>query len=108
MCCCRMSTVALMANLFAKLPEGRPASTAYFQDYLDYLTQVFPVYLTSDFCESAVLDCVEQFQELYHAQREPCLIVHCYRRPNLEYFNDCFHSDIAAFIERTTERFVSL
>lgn len=108
MCCCRVDTSVLLANLFAKLKRETEISEKTVQNYLDYLTEVIPTYVSSDFSRHALLCCVEEYPELYKIREssEETLISAGELRPNLEFFNSKYSEPVARFIERLADSFV--
>lgn len=106
-CCCRINTEQILANFFAKFNSDREVSIAELGNYLDYLSERFPVYVTSDFSSSNVHWCTTRYPGIYTLcehddgtfgiKKTEGMI------PNLKLFNDCFSEAYASFIERTTE-----
>lgn len=115
MCCSRINTDALMANLFAASSENAEQAPIEFSvsalgDYLSFLSERFPVYVASDFSVQAVDECVEEYPELYQKDegedgqtviRSPGL-----GRSDLEYFNASFSKDISTHISRMTQLYL--
>lgn len=71
MCCNRINTDVLLANLFAVSP--RRYTETDIRSYLDFLTECFPTYVTSDYSPQRIRECVAQYPELYHATGKTAL-----------------------------------
>ncbi len=116
MCCNRINTDALMANLFAASDEDTGLaplefSVASLREYFVFLSERFPVYVASDFSPQAVDDCVEAYPELYQmCQNEggqTVIRLSGRKRPNLKFFNAPFSKDISTHISRMTKLFLN-
>lgn len=107
MCCSRINTEILLANLFAKSSD-RQYSLSDLQGYLNFLTEHFPVYVASDFSEQAVRECAARYQMLYQVEeQENELVVYPGElTPNLAYFNWVFPEGVVRFLEETTDSFL--
>ncbi len=117
MCCNRINTDALMANLFAASGEAAGPtplefSVASLREYFNFLSERFPVYVTSDFSPQAVDDCVEEYPELYQMcedeNGQTVIRSSGCGRPNLEFFNAPFSKDISTHISRMTRLFLNV
>lgn len=97
-----------MANLLAKNPDDSGVTLQILRDYLDFLIEHFPVYVSSDFCEDRVLDCVEKYPELYlrTGKGDNLVISSGELLPNLKYFNSIYSETVADYLERVTDSFV--
>jgi len=116
MCCSRINTDVLLANLFAASGDfagTRPVefSVASVREYFSFLSERFPVYVTSDFSLQAVNDCVEEYPELYQKCKDEngqtVIRSSGCKHPNLEFFNAPFSKDISTHISRMTKLFLS-
>jgi len=116
MCCNRINTDALMANLFAvsgEIAEQVPMefSVSSLGDYLSFLSERFPVYVASDFSMQAVDECVEEYPELYQKceDKDGQTVIRSSGRelPNLAYFNASFSKDISTHISRMTKLYLN-
>lgn len=110
MCCCRINTDVLLANFFSKLEDNRIVTINDLRFYLDFLSERFFVYVTSDFCVEKVKECVSKYPELYQIKKhgEDIVIEHGSLIPNLEYFNAVYSDAISSYIERMTSYFFSM
>ena len=116
MCCNRIDTDALMANLFAVSRESvepypEEFSFTALRKYLDFLSERFPVYVTSDFSRQAIDECVAEYPDLYQrAESEggELIVKSGSLCPNLEYFNASFSESISTFINNMTKIYLSL
>jgi len=114
MCCNRVNTDVLMANLFAAMGNSdsapREVSVDTLRKYFRFLSERFPVYVASDFSEQAVEDCIEEHPELYQKIKgeDGQTVIRASGRkcPNLEFFNAPFSPDISTHIKRMTKLFL--
>lgn len=107
MCCCRINTDVLLANLFSKFPGNLMVSLADLQVYLAYLSERFPTYVVSDCSLKAMRECVEAYPELYRAvERDGSfLIARGALSPKASYFNSQYPASIARYIGSLTDGF---
>ena len=116
MCCNRINTDALMANLFAVSRESEDSPPEEFSftvlsEYLDFLSERFPVYVASDFSRQAIDECVAEYPDLYQRienEGGELIVKSGSLCPNLEYFNASFSESISAFINNMTKIYLSL
>lgn len=113
MCCNRINTDALLANLFA-VQGGQPWENRYFsmeflKDYVDFLSTMFPEYLATDFCEEAVRECVAKYPTLYQIDEtdDDFTVQASEKRPNLKYFNAAYSIYISKYIEQITSAYLA-
>lgn len=105
-CCCRIDTEQILANFFAKLNSDRDVTVQELENYLNYLSERFPIYVSSNLSQSSIQQCVEKYPRIYgfKEQNDHSITIHTSELvPNLKYFNTCFSEAYASFIERTTE-----
>ncbi|MCI9330807.1 MAG: hypothetical protein HFG05_01350 [Oscillibacter sp.] len=107
MCCNRINTDVLLANLFAVSP--RRYTETDIRSYLDFLTECFPTYVTSDYSPQRIRECVAQYPELYHATEQDGIMAVSPGEltPKLSYFNDIYPESISSYITRSTESFLN-
>lgn len=116
MCCNRIDTDALMANLFAVSCESEDThpegfSFTVLRKYLDFLSERFPVYVASDFSRQAIDECVAEYPDLYQlaeVEGEELIVKSGNLCPNLEYFNASFSENISTFINNMTKMYLNL
>lgn len=116
MCCNRINTDALMANLFAASCASEDHVPGEFSltslgEYLDFLSERFPVYVASDFSRQAVDECIAEYPDLYQRIEGEGgeLVVRSGRLcPNLAYFNATFSENISAYIHNMTKLYLDL
>lgn len=108
MCCCRINTDILLANLFAKKTNKNGVTIQTIVSYLNFLVEHFPVYVASDLCEESVFACTKRYKDLYYStgSGDSLTIFNGNLAPNLKYFNSIYNEDIADYIERMTESFI--
>lgn len=108
MCCCRINTDVLLANLFAKKTNRNGVTIQILVSYLNFLAEHFPVYVTSDLCEERVSACTKRYKDLYYStgSGDSLTIFSRDLTPNLKYFNSIYNKVVADYIERMTESFV--
>jgi len=106
MCCNRINTDVLLANLFAV--SHRTHTDTEIRNYLDFLTDCFPTYITSDYSPQRIRECTVQYPKLYSMKEEDGTIevMPGERRPNLSYFNAIYPDNISSYIIRSTESFL--
>ena len=107
MCCNRMDTDVLLANLFAaNQPENEQfqVSMDYLMDYLQFLSRMFSEYLATDLCEQKVEECVAKYPQLYRRSEAngTLSISSGEQQPNIEYFNAVYSGSISNYIQRIT------
>lgn len=116
MCCNRIDTDSLMANLFAVSRKSGDAHLEAFSltslgKYLDFLSERFPVYVASDFSKQAVDECIAAYPDLYQRMEDETgeLVVRSGKLcPNLDYFNASFSENISTFINNMTKLYLNL
>lgn len=115
MCCNRINTDTLMANLFATSYKiyNSPSKIVYsieqLREYLQFLSDQFPVYVASNFSKEAVNECVHKYPLYYQlAEREDgeVIVRSGKEHPNLDYFNAIFSESISTYIDRITNMYV--
>ena len=107
MCCSRINTDVLLANLFAVSP--RTYTEEDIGSYLDFLVDCFPTYVTSDYSPQRIQECAVQYPELYStAERDGVTeVIPGKIRPRLSYFNAIYPNSISSYITRSTKSFLS-
>lgn len=110
MCCYRINTEVLLANLFAGSSEYPISYTVNnLNEYLRFLYERFPTYLATNFSEQAVYDCTVQYPELYllSTNKEGVMVVKSGGfRPNLDYFNSPYSTGVRNFIKGITNAYL--
>lgn len=109
MCCDRINTDTLLANLFA---SGRRNYYTFeeLSEYYNCLLSSSAMYLASDFCEDSVRQCADRYPTLFRAYEDAghTLVVYSgSARPNLQFFNAAYSVDMRDYIQRITEFYVS-
>lgn len=109
MCCDRINTDTLLANLFA---SGRRNYYTFeeLSGYYDCLLSSSAMYLASDFCEASVRQCADRYPTLFRAYEDAgqALVVYSgTARPNLQFFNAAYSADMGDYIQRITNFYVS-
>lgn len=109
MCCCEVNTDVLLANLFAKKKNGDGVTLNVLKDYLNFLSQWIPIYVTSNLCKEEIIICAEHYKELYELRDEngEIKIFPGKTSPKLSYFNNCYNKSIGEYIERLTDLFLN-
>lgn len=110
MCCNRINTDVLLANLFAASPRTRTYTEKDIGSYLDFLTDCFPTYVTSDYSPQRIQECAVQYPELYSMSEKDGVveITPGKIRPKLSYFNAIYPDSISSYITRSTKSFLSM
>lgn len=108
MCCTRINTEALLANLFAQTADQN-YSLSDLQDYFTFLTEHFPLYVASDFSERAVRECVEKYPMLYQGREQDGDFIVCpgEQIPNLSFFNRALPNAVSEYLGGTTSSFLT-
>lgn len=110
MCCNRINTDVLLANLFAVSPHRCTYTAEVIGKYLGFLTDCFPTYVTSDYSPQRIQECVVQYPELYTmSERDGVMAVIPGKiRPKLSYFNAIYPDSISSYITRSTKSFLEM
>lgn len=108
MCCCRVNTNILMANLFAKYDKPTGLSYNQIERFYNYMFENFYVYMPSDFCLEKIKECVREYTQLYTINKdgESIIVKRGELKPNLEYFNSIYSEANSKYIERLTSSFI--
>lgn len=109
MCCCRINTEVLLANLFAKSEKSATYTLDNLKDYLKFLAKGMPIYLSTNFSKKEVLDCVEIYSDLYRISKKEgeTIIIHSGNEfPNLEFFNAAYPASMSEYIKKVTSAYV--
>lgn len=109
MCCDRINTDTLLANLFAS------GSRNYYTfeelaEYYEYLLSFSAMYVASDFCEDSVRQCTNRYPTLFRMYEDVGQVPVVYTgtaRPNLQFFNAAYSLDMQDYIRRVTDFYVS-
>lgn len=117
MCCNRINTDTLMANLFvASYKQKHVDSTSkimfsveQLREYLQFLSDQFPVYVASNFSKEAVSECAHKYPLYYQlAEQDGELFVSSGKEhPNLDFFNAIFSQSVSTYINRITDIYLS-
>lgn len=107
MCCNKINTDVLLANLFAASPRKYTAED--IRNYLEFLADRFPTYVTSDYSLQRIQKCAVQYPELYSmAEQDGAVeVLPGEVRPKLSYFNAIYPESVSSYIARSTESFLS-
>lgn len=110
MCCCRIDTDVLMANLFAESADNDVRYTMEnMGDYLNFLSQKIPIYLSTNFSEETVFKCAQRFPKLYKFSKDEngtIIVESGNSRPNLEYFNASYSANVSDYIKKITRVYI--
>ncbi len=110
MCCCRINTEVLMANLFAESAKSATYTVDNLKCYLQFLSKGIPTYLSTNFSKKAVCDCVERYPKLYQIsnKEDGTIIIRSGSEfPNLEYFNAAYPTNMSEYIKKVTSVYVA-
>ncbi len=107
MCCNKINTDVLLANLFAVSP--RKYTEEDIGSYLKFLVDRFPTYVTSDYSPQRIQECAVQYPELYSmAEQDGVMeVLPGEVRPKLSYFNAIYPESVSSYIARSTESFLN-
>lgn len=102
-----------MANLFAvsQQSSGKSSEVKFsitqLNEYFEFLSNQFPVYVVSNFSEQAIEDCVLKYPLYYRfADENNKVIKSGETKPNLCYFNSIYSENISTYINRITQKFI--
>lgn len=109
MCCDRINTDTLLANLFA---SGRRNYYTFGElaKYYECLLSFSAMYVASDFCENSVRQCTNRYPTLFRMYEDVGQAPVVYAgtaRPNLQFFNAAYSVDMQDYIRRVTDFYVS-
>ena len=108
MCCLRVDTDVILAQLFAASKYPVSYTMEDIKKYFNFLSQKFPVYLTTNLCEDLVVSCTEEYPELYVLSNNGKEIVvksgNFY--PNLDYFMTMFQEGNKNYMKIVTESYL--
>ncbi len=110
MCCCRIDTEVLMANLFAKSADTAAYTVDNLKCYVQFLAKEIPTYLSTNFSKTAVCNCVERYPNLYQmsSMEDGTIVIRSGNEfPNLEYFNAAYPSNMSEYIKKVTSVYVA-
>lgn len=93
----------MLANIFAVQRE--PIEIDDLKAYLKFLSDMFPIYIATDFGESSIGHVVQQYPTLYHIheQGRNFVISAGIDRPNLKFFNSVYSDDLASYLQKITK-----
>lgn len=108
-CCYRFDTDVLVANLFES--SRYPVRYSYddIHKYFRYLSEKFPIYLTTNLSEHALYVCASEFEELYTVYKGKDGNVYLESKnykPNKDYFNCLYQSGVRSYLESLTKEYV--
>ena len=110
MCCYRINTEVLLANLFARSKKYPISySVSNVNGYLRFLSERFPTYLTTNLSEQAIRDCISQYPELYQLSNDKkgeTVVESGGFRPNLDYFTAVYSQGVCYYIENITYEYL--
>lgn len=106
--CMRYLTEQVLANVFAVWRY--PLRFAQLQRYINYMRDVTPTYVVSDFSENCVQEVVDEYPDLYRLEikdSDGILIFPQEKlKPRLDHFNSMYPEEIDKFIRRMTKSYV--
>ena len=106
MCNIRVNTDVLLANLFAV--QNKSISMTALTKYLDFISNMTPYYVATDFDEAEVRRVVERYPTLYFIVDDEDGNLRVYpgdRKPNLKYFNSMYSTAWANYLGEITKSF---
>lgn len=116
MCCNKIDTDTLMANLFVESLVSNPScheikfSIDQLNGYFKYVSVQFPVYVASNFSEQAIYECVLKYPTYYRFIEEgnTKFIKSGKENPNLDLFNAIYSKNISTYIRRITKKYLDI
>ncbi len=110
MTCLRINTKVLMANLFAEIKsKNSTVSNNDLKKLLCKLSTYSPVYIQSDFSINKIINCVENYPDLYQnitMENGIVIIQPGNKLPNLDFFNVSYPTDAINYIHGIVRQFV--
>lgn len=106
MTCLRVNTDVLLANIFSI--HHHPLYVKDIQEYLNYLSEMFPTYISSDFCIEKIQATIKQYPELYKISEDDNgdkIISPNTLKPNLKFFNQVYSDVVSSYLERATKSY---
>lgn len=116
MCCNRIDTDVLLANLFASASKEIVHcqkiiySINQIREYLFFLQNSFPVYVVSNFSEESVEICAIKYPLYYQlsgCKGKDLVVCSGGKVPNIDFFNSVFSPSISNYIKRITKIFLN-
>lgn len=103
MCCIRINTDVILANIFAI--RDVPISANELSDYVNFMYSYMPTYVITDFCKESVKEVVDIYHELYiFEEKDGSFVVSAGKMmPNLKFFNSRYSDAVALCIQRGTK-----
>ncbi len=103
MCCNRIDTDTILANLFAVTDgEARGYTLPQIEKYFTFLVESWPCYVSTDFSKQEIYACVRRYPELYRVSRESEEEEHVQPgtlRPSLAFFNAGFSESANKYLK---------
>ena len=109
MCCNRINTDTLMANIFSTGIDK--ISFDELEHCLKCLSTYSPVYIISDLSKDAVRECVAAYPELFILSKDngtELLIKKGKKKPNLIFFNSGYTDETIRFLTYTISDFCEI
>ena len=110
MCCSRLNTEVILANLIAAKGRSARFSMEDLESYVQFLSDSIPGYVTSDLCEERVLECAAEYPQLYQAHYTPegDLVVQAGKMcPCVDFFNSGYSREAAGHIREMSNLFLA-
>lgn len=107
--CTRIDTDVLLAYLFAVDAKcDSQYSFAMIREYLRFLSDRFPTYITTDLSKDKICECVANHPKLYTlCEKDGELFIAAGELiPNIDYFATIYPDDTKNYIKRLTTVFV--
>lgn len=109
MCCYRINTDVLLANLLVN--SAYPVSYSYddIHNYLRFMTDKFPTYISTNLSEQALYDCADEFPEVFKVYKDSDgkVVVHSTDyKPNVDYFNSSYSLGLCNYIDVVTKQYL--
>lgn len=108
MCCNRINTDVILANIFAL--QRTSVTMDDLTAYVNFLSQMFSTYMATDFDEASVRHIVSMYPILYSIKEQQdggFAVLAGKKRPNLKFFNSMYPDNWASYLQQVTEAYLA-
>lgn len=106
MCCIRINTDVLLANLFGS-EERKTLSVRDIDAYIRFLARRFPSYLVSDFSEYKLVEAAEKYPKFYRiADKEELSVKPGKKVPDRDLVNEIYPGIVSNYLKNLTDLYM--
>lgn len=110
MCCLRINTDVILSQLFALSSYPISFTMEDIKKFFRVLSERFPIYLTTNLSEYAVVMCTKLYPELYNLSynENKVIIVRSGKNyPNLDFFMESYTQGVRNYMKIITKEFLN-